>query len=278
MTLNKNPQNIWLRLGRKSVLRRIFLERFTEPIHLNLMSLFVYCFGTTRAKISCDLIPRPQHAWGILWAADSAKRYGYKKITIIELGVAAGVGFLNLCDIARRVTSITGISINLVGVDGGKGLPIPKDYRDHPELYKQGGGTMDIDRLRKIIPQNASLIIGDVSETYKEVTKKISAESPLGFVCIDLDFYSSTSEALKIFLDDAEKYLPCLPCYVDDIFAPEHNQWCGEMFAINEFNKENDMRKFEHYKFLRAERIFKNARWLDQIYFLQVLDHRLRQS
>ena len=61
-------------LNRKDIWERILVERLTEPIHLNVISLFVLALGTTRAKIALDLLVRQQHAHGMLYAADTAKR------------------------------------------------------------------------------------------------------------------------------------------------------------------------------------------------------------
>ena len=49
---------------------------------------------------------------------------------------------------------------------------------------------------------------------------------------------------------------------------PTDSNWAGELLAINEFNAEREMRKIEQYRFLRLRRIFKNARWIDQIFIL----------
>lgn len=52
----------------------------------------------------------------------------------------------------------------------------------------------------------------------------------------------------------------------------------GELLAINEFNAEHEMRKIEQYRLLRLRRIFKNARWIDQIFILHLFNHsRIRQ-
>jgi hypothetical protein len=50
------------KLARRDRWRRIFLERLTEPVHLNLLSLPVLLFGSYRAKIAWDLIIRQQYA------------------------------------------------------------------------------------------------------------------------------------------------------------------------------------------------------------------------
>ena len=53
-----------------SARRRILRERLTEPLHLNVASLFVAAFGSVRSKIAFDLIQRPHYAYGLLEAAD----------------------------------------------------------------------------------------------------------------------------------------------------------------------------------------------------------------
>ena len=79
------------------LLRKVFIERLTEPVHLNILSLFVALFGGYRLKVAFDLIVRQQYAFPILFAADEARRPGYTKVTIVELGVAAGAGLPTLC-------------------------------------------------------------------------------------------------------------------------------------------------------------------------------------
>ena len=73
------------------------------------MSLFVALFGSYRARVARDLVVRQQYAFPVLYAADAAKKYGYRKITIVELGVANGAGLMNLCRIAERTRLATGI-------------------------------------------------------------------------------------------------------------------------------------------------------------------------
>jgi len=48
--------------------------------------------------------------------------------------------------------------------------------------------------------------------------------------------------------------------------------------AINEFNRSHELRKIDRYRFLRSDRVFKNARWIDQIYVMHLLDHPWRQK
>jgi hypothetical protein len=49
-----------------------------------------------------------------------------------------------------------------------------------------------------------------------------------------------------------------------------------ELLAINEFNITNKNRKICKMTQLKNWRIFKNALWIDQMYFLHVLDSKYR--
>lgn len=64
--------------------------------------------------------------------------------------------------------------------------------------------------------------------------------------------------------------------YFDDILLDNHNSWAGQLLAIREFNEQGDTRKLEHHRFLAHQRVFRNARWLQQTYFLHVMDHPAR--
>ena len=110
-------------------------ERFSEPIHLNVLSIFIALFGSYRSKVACDLVLRHQHAFGLLSAAGQAKQPGYERISVFEFGVAAGAGLLNLQSISMDVAKNTGIAIDIYGLDRGTGMPRPKSFKDHPELH-----------------------------------------------------------------------------------------------------------------------------------------------
>jgi hypothetical protein len=264
------------KLKNKYIWKRIFVERLTEPLHLNLVSLFIFLFGSFRSKVAFDLIIRNQHAYCLLKAADLAKVKGVMRLAVIEFGVAAGTGLMNLAKIASRVTSVTDVEFEIYGFDTGKGMPPPVDYRDHPELYQEGDFVMNRDALEKILPPNVKLVIGEVSETLPPFLESLQA--PLGFVSMDLDYYSSTKSVLDCFAQAGpEKFLPCMPVYFDDLQDDAHNSFCGELLAIGEFNQNNPLRKIERPRFLRLRRLFKNARWVEHIFTLHVLDHPVRQ-
>ena len=264
----------------RSARYRILRERLTEPLHLNAASAAVALLGTFRAKVACDLISRPHYAYGLLAAADQAREAGVKCFTAVEFGVAAGEGLLNLCAIASRVSRTTGVGVRIVGFDSGAGMPPPSDYRDHPEEFQAGDFPMEHERLRTSLPSNCELVLGPVHQTVPAfVGNSLSTDAPLGFAAFDLDYYSSTKPALGLLADpNAAKYLFLPILYFDDIVLPTYSNWAGELLAINEFNAEHEMRKIEQYRFLRSRRLFKDARWIDQIFLLHLFDHpRIRE-
>jgi hypothetical protein len=254
-------------------------ERLSEPLHLNFMALFVALFGSVRAKIYFDLIVRQQHAYALLASADLAKQYGFRKLTAIEFGVADGAGLLNICKIAQRITGATGIEFNIIGFDAGSGMPEPVDYRDHPEYYATGDFEMQApDALRRRLPDNAQLVIGNVRDTVPRFLNNLSSEFPIGFVSIDVDYYSSTVDALKILEGDPNLYLPMVEMYLDDVDFPGHSEFAGEILAAKDFSAAHEMRKISTATFLREHRLFKNAKWISHMYRLHVFDHPKRAT
>ncbi len=258
--------------------KRILYERLTEPLHLNLLSLGVALAGSFRAKVAFDLVIRHNHAYSILAAADLARELGIGRLTLVEFGVAAGAGLLNMCAIGDRVTRETGVAFDVVGFDTGKGMPPPESYRDHPEIYQQGDFPMDEAALRRRLPANARLILGELKDTVPAFLGTVSDAAPIGFVSVDVDYYSSTRDALELFDGRPTQYLPRTLIYLDDLEHPSHNSWCGERRAALEFNDAHELRKIEAHAFLRGYRLFRNARWIDHMFTLHVLDHPTRTT
>jgi hypothetical protein len=271
MKLNFLRHKVPKRLG------RVLYERLTEPLHLNVLSIFVALFGNYRMRIACDLVVRQQYAFSLLKTAELAMAQGLKSVTVIEFGVAAGAGLVNICDICRNITKVTGIDFQIFGFDSGVGMPPPRDHRDHPEVFSEGSFPL-IDRsaLMRALPHNAKLILGDIQETLPDFMAGLSASSPVGFVVIDVDYYWSAKECLKVFLGAADNYLPWTLVYLDDIGFESSNPWAGELLAVREFNEENEMRKIHLFEGLRHKRLFKHTSWFDQVYLLHVLDHGRR--
>ena len=259
--------------------KRVFLERLTEPLHLNVLSLFVCIFGNIRQKTAFDLVLRQHNAFSILRAATDAKSSGLGKLCVVEFGVAAGAGFLNMCEIAKRVTESTGVDIKVFGFDTGKGMPKAIDYRDHPDLYREGDFPMDVTQLQKRVPSNGRLILGALSETVPAfLGDHLAPDRPLGYAVIDVDYYSSTVDALKIFGGPPGLYLPITIVYLDDIQLAHHNPFAGELLAVAEFNAQTPLRKICRHDFFENTRIFRNADWIKHIYYLHVMDHPRRAA
>lgn len=265
--------------------RRIFHEyrsalydRLVEPLHINLISIFVALLGNLRRKIDFDLVLRKQHAYAILNLADQAKSLGYETATIIEFGVASGAGLLNLQRLAARITKATNIRFDIYGFDTGQGMPPPRSYKDHPELYQAGDFPMVFDALAKNLDSNTRLIIGPLAETIVEFSSRDFSNAPIGFISIDVDYYSSSVEALKVLQMEANNLFPRIIVWLDDIGNLSHNTRCGELAAIFEFSEQHPMRPIEKHPSLRNHRIFKNAPWIDHIYQCHVLDHPVRNN
>jgi hypothetical protein len=264
--------------SRDSDARGAFItNRLTEPFHVLVASFFVALFGNFRARVAFDMVWPPAYAYCILKAAEQARAFGLPRMTIAEFGVAGGAGLLSMCRIARAVTAATGVAVEIVGFDREGGLTPPADYRDHPELWQAGDFRSDHSALQASLPPNARLVLGDVAQTAPQFAQTLTPDAPLGFAAIDVDYYTSAKGALRALEGAATSYLPWTCLYFDDIVYPSNNRWCGELLAIEEFNAEHDRRKIERWRFLQAFRILKNARWLGQVHFLQVLDHSRRQ-
>lgn len=214
-------------------------------------------------------VGRQFYALPLAHAVKEAIHCGYEEIVAIELGVASGRGLLDLCQAAHVLHHLTGLKIKVIGMDNAIGLPELVDYRDHPEIWDRGRYKMDDENaLRKKLPDFAELIIGDIGDTVKLLPEKIG-NAKIGFVAVDVDFYSSTKKALPIFKFNADKYLPAVPVYFDDVEQLlTYNEWCGEEAAINEFNKENEMRKLSK----------KTEFNIPRFYVCHVLDHPIKQG
>lgn len=256
--------------------KEIMLQRLTEPLHLNALCLPVALFGGFQRKVTFDLVMRQEYAFGLLKAADIAKSLGISEIAALEFGVGNGAGLLNMAALGSRVAKETGVMIRTYGFDTGVGMPPPKDHRDHPEYYFTGDFPMgDKDRLIAALPEEAEIIIGDVGDTAKSSLEKISC--PIGFISVDVDYYSSALDCLEILKGDAGSYLPYVVMYFDDIEMLGHSPFAGELLAIDDFNAATEMRKINPYGFLAQNRVFSRAKWIQHMFVAQIFDHPHRQ-
>ena len=94
--------------------------------------------GRVDLKVQYGIYPRPHYAYGVYWAAYLASCIGVPRMTAIELGVAGGRGLLALEAACAEIGAFLGVKIDVVGFDGGEGLPPPVDYRDLPHVWNAG--------------------------------------------------------------------------------------------------------------------------------------------
>ena len=269
---------MWTKLLEPRILGRIYRERLNEPLVANLVSIFVALFGSTQKKIAYDLIPRQPYAFGIDDAFKIAQQEGIENLILVEAGVASGAGFQNMIYIANKLSKEYKINFSVVGFDTGGGMPEPLDYRDHPEKYFTGDFIpINMDKLLKSLPSNAKIYLGDLAETVPQFLQSLKPDEIIGFISVDVDYYSSTKKLFPLFEASSRNLMSRVPVYLDDVNNPDHSEDCGELLAIKEFNELTSCnRKIRKMTQLRDWRIFKSALWLEQMYYLHVYDHYRR--
>ena len=251
----------------KRAAQRQTLFAFTLRKSLKLLGLTDY-----EDEIELQMHPRPHYGYCLLQSAKLAKKLGFSEISALEFGVAGGNGLIILEQHARIIEEITGVQIQIYGFDLSSGLPKPQDYRDLPYHFKQGHFQMNIEELRAKLTRS-TLVIGDVKDT---VLDFFSAYKPakVGAIFFDLDFYSSTRDALEILNGDPNNFIPRVFCYFDDVVGGVkelYNDYTGERLAINEFNVENHSVKLGIPYYLRSQ---SNARWKEMIWVAHLFEHQ----
>lgn len=231
-------------------------------------------YGSFEVRCALDLYPRPHYAYGVQQAAELARRLGLERISVVEFGVAGGSGVVELNRLAAFAQRATGVRIDVYGFDTGAGLPKPADYRDLPYIWRAGDFAMDEGALRARLGR-AKLVLGDIEETIGDFLAK-ERPAPIGFVSIDVDFYSSTAAALRLFDGDHRYFLPRVFCYLDDTVGDDdqiiHNDYVGELSAVREFNERRSVMKVAPINGLRHKRAVP-APWNDSLFALHRFEH-----
>ena len=247
--------------------RRVLRQMFRVP-GARLLGSKV-SIGSVETRVLLGLGSKPMYTFGVYSAASLAKSLRVSGISVIEFGVAGGRGLLALEKAAEDVEKHFGVAIDVFGFDTGEGMPAPTDYRDLPYAWGQGFYKMDVERLQARL-KRARLMLGDVEETAAAFLPKI--KHPIGFVSFDLDYYSSTQRAFRLWEGSPETRLPRVMCYFDDIFC--YNEYVGELCAIREYNLNHPEMKLCPMHFLRHTQQHPSA-WHDQIYMLHDFRHPL---
>ena len=215
---------------------------------------------------------RPHYTWSLLHAGNVARTLDIERISVLEVGVAGGSGLVALEAAARHVQEHLGVGIDVIGLDAGDGMPPPRDHRDAPYLIAEGDFPMDERRLRDRL-DSARLLIGPVAETAGGLLR--SAPAPIGFVAFDLDYYSSTVEALALLEADPELLMPRVLCYFDDVLGYPWGESNGARLAISEWGGTPAGRTLDRIPGLRwmVPRSEFDARWTEAMYLAHVVDH-----
>ena len=216
---------------------------------------------------------KPWYVWGVLQGAVLAQVLEIDRVSVMEFGVASGAGLLSLERTSARVKELVEVDVEAYGFDSGVGLPKPNDHRDQPNMWVEGQLPMRADAVRELL-ERGSLRLGLVGDLVPAFLDEQRA--PVAFVSFDLDLYSSTRDALKIFLGAEDRLLPRIPCYFDDIMGHTYNDFAGERLAIVEFNQENATRKLSPIygldHFVPPE--FRYIQW-GGLFFAHFFDHPL---
>jgi hypothetical protein len=217
---------------------------------------------------------RPHYTWGVLQAAYLARALGMPRVSVIEFGVAGGNGLVALEEAAEKIEGFLGVGIDVYGFDTGIGLPPSHDYRDLPNLFRPNHFTMDVDKLKARL-KRADLRLGLVRDTIQEFIR--SRPAPVGFIAIDLDYYSSTMDAFRLLQAEYSILLPRVYSYFDDIMAFTYSEFTGERLAISDFNGLYKDRKisplFGLEMYLPAS--VPNEGWTKQMYMAHFFHHPL---
>ncbi len=228
--------------------------------------------GSYAFRYGIGAIDRPHYAYLVWQAAKMAAGLGLPRVSILEFGVAGGTGLLSLEYHAEQVEKLFPVKIEIYGFDTGEGLPPPDDYRDLPYHWKAGFFKMDVPALQARL-RRSKLVLGNVAETFGSFFENY-APAPIGAVSQDLDFYSSTVAALKLFDADHNRFLPRIACYFDDTVGNDiefYNDYTGERLAIHEFNATHADAKFSPAYYLLAAPNM--SVWHHQIWSLHYFDH-----
>jgi hypothetical protein len=250
----------------REIIGRRPLRPILRPV-VQKLSLLPY-----RDRLELNWIDRPHYGHCIFEAVQLAARLHVPRISVIEFGCGGGNGLVNAEMHISEAKKIFPVDVELYGFDTGAGMPVPQDYRDFPHYFKPGLYKMDPDLLRRKL-RFAKLVLGPVKETCNTFISEYDP-APIGCVFHDLDFYSSTADALTIFDADPARFLPRIYMYFDDIKGSHVwavSEFAGELLAIDEFNRNHAFKKIAADRSMPL--YYPDQMWADQIYIYHDFHH-----
>lgn len=215
---------------------------------------------------------RPHYLWSLLHVAGIARHLGYEQFSALEFGCAGGNGLVALELAAEAVGSSYGIDVSVHGFDGTTGMPAPEGAADAPYLIETGHFPMNVAALRERLTRT-ELHLGPIGETVAAFLARPAA--PVGFVVQDLDYHSSTRDALALFDGPAERFLPRVLSYYDDVLGYPWAASNGERLANAEFNAAHAARRIDELRGMAwsVPAAHRHDPWPEALHLVHVLDH-----
>ncbi len=254
------------------------VKALSEPVGLRFQLVraldLAFNFLPYTAKLNIKSIDHPHFGHCLLHAALLARKLGHKRISAIEFGVAGGNGLLSLERHAAIVEKETGVAVQVYGFDTGEGMPPVGDHRDVPYLYQSGYFKMDVEKLKARLT-TAKLCIGRVEDTVAGFVER-EQPAPIGFISIDVDYYSGTVPILKILETSATHILPRVAVYLDDMTGDldwAFNNYTGELLAVSEFNRDHADIKVAPVQGLRYSNHRLPQLWHEQVFVAHLFKH-----
>jgi hypothetical protein len=216
-------------------------------------------------------LERPAHAYCMWHAAKLAQELGYREISVAEFGVAGGNTLVIVERYAKQIEHSLGVKIKVYGFDTGGGLPELEGAEDLPYWFLPTQYAMNVEKLRGRL-KTAELVIGNVRDTVGDFFTKAD-RPPLAAIFNDLDFFSSSRDAMRILEADSKNFLPRLFLYLDDVVGSAkemYGPFNGELAANDWFNSTHDRIKIHLNQNLLPE---SSLSWRTQIYYIHLFDH-----
>ena len=218
------------KLAKRRVWRRVAVERLTEPLHLNLLSLPVLAASASYGPRWRGISSSASRTRSAHWRRPTRRvPAGSRASALIEVGVASGAGLVNL--------SVDGRA----GV-GGDRRPLRGPWVRHRRRDAAAGrlpgpsgplpaGRLRDGRRRRSPPccrRGTELHLGPLASTIPPFLERLSHRSADRF-CRRSTSTTGPRPGRRWSCSKAtpELYLPRTPVYVDDITLNEHNSAAG---------------------------------------------------
>jgi len=121
----------------------------------------------------------------------------------------------------------------------------------------------------------STIILGPVEEMAPRFCQQENPP-PIGFIAFDLDSYSSTLAAFRIFDAASDFLLPRIASYFDDMVGDidwAYDEFTGELLAISEFNAGHPDNKVAPVRGLRFSFGRLPQGWHEQIFVAHLFRH-----